>query len=198
MGKKKLYGIIAAIIVIIGGIFAYNQHQEHQKVLAEQQEKKEFKEFCNNNILANLNKCVTLNRDIQKIGSNSKGRNFENLFKEINIQKEAIAALKQAIVSISATNDKQKEIRSLLSTAVNYVDIEATNLMIIFEKQRSAQGAEGWNQEEYDRYVSEREEALKIYQDACLKFKETSNKIGELAGFTLSTSNTEGKIGEQK
>lgn len=189
MDKKKLYGIIAVIIVIIGGFYAYNQHQEHQMVLAQQQEEKEFKEFCNNTILQNLNKCQTLHNDVMNTVKTSAGRHFENLFQELNMHKDKISTLKQDLAAISAKTDKQKEVRRHLKESINAVDEQATYFLVYYEKQRSAQGAEGWNQEEYDRYIAERDAALEKVREIDKRFVENRDKIVELAHFTKEQDN---------
>ena len=185
MSKKTIAILLIVIATLgIGGIIGYQKYQVHQQQLAEQQAEQEFKEYWNNEVRPILNKHSVIENDFWTTMRNSGGKQFDNIFSDLNRIKSSNIDLKQQLIEVQANakNDKQ---RLVSDDAKAYLDIFyniVSDGITFFEQQKLFQANENYNGEKAEEARIARDAANDRIKTNSEKIPELSKKIREDAG----------------
>ena len=180
MDRKKITIIMFVILIIVGfgGRYGYQRYQA-----------KQFTEYCNTNILPLLNSSYSLTKDMDKLATGSEGRTFDNLFKDANSLKEQNNQLKLKVNSLTPANENETKARDNMSKVLDDYDEGISDLIIIFEQERTAQIYEKTDQNKYNSASKKGSDYMQKYTDIGKQYIADQKDVVDFCHFTNPSDN---------
>ena len=157
--QKKIGILVVALLFLCGAGYWY--HTEQQT--------KAFKETST----AIYNEYKVLIDDGNKLVDNSKGRSFENLFRELGDIKQKNQAIKMKVAAMVPPTDDAKKLHAQLLKTITDHDESLTNIITLYENQRTIQ------MRSFNKNSTEYKEAIKTAKANMEKQKEAATMSRE-------------------